>query len=418
MFSQFSLPQPLQAAISQLGFTTPTPIQEQAIPLALDGHDILGSAATGTGKTAAFGIPLIAKLLENQEQGALIVTPTRELATQVMSALKGLLGPKSPIKAALMIGGEPIHRQLRQLSGKTRLFVGTPGRINDHLRRGSLKLDHVRFLVLDETDRMLDMGFSVQIEDILQHMPEERQTLLFSATLPKEIVRLSSSYLSNPKRVAVDQVSAHAKNIQHDVLHMSHHEKFDHLRQQLQDRSGAIIVFVKTKYGAEKMAKQLRQDKIDAQAIHGDLRHNKREQVIKGFRGLKYQVLVATDVASRGLDIPHVAHVINYDLPQCPEDYIHRIGRTARAGASGEALCFLTPGDKKQWFHIDRLMNPDAKEKSEPREPGKKKPFRSGPKKPFHRGKGPGVKTGEKKRSFNKGKPGQQGKKFFKKKAR
>jgi ATP-dependent RNA helicase DeaD len=371
-FQSFGLPQQLLQSIERLKFTTPTPIQVATIPLALKGKDILGSAQTGTGKTAAFGLPLLAKLLANPQGSALVITPTRELATQVMQALKDLLGHSTPIKTALIIGGESMGKQLQQLKMRPRLFVGTPGRINDHLTRGTLKLNDTNFLVLDEMDRMLDMGFSIQIEKITKHLPKERQTLLFSATMPQDILKLAASYLNQPERVSIGSHSNPAANIKHEMMALSEVDKYAQLLTQLDKREGSIIIFIKTKYGAEKMAKRLKDDHHSADALHGDLRHNKRESVIKAFRNSKYRILVATDVASRGLDIPHIEHVINYDLPQCPEDYIHRIGRTARAGAEGEAICFVTPAERGKWHAINRLMNPNAApeprgERAEPR---------------------------------------------------
>lgn len=370
-FHSFNLPKELLNSLDKLKFIQPTPIQEATIPLALDGKDILGSAQTGTGKTAAFGIPLIAKLLSNQTGSAVVITPTRELAVQVMQALEGILGKKSSINTCLLIGGEPMHKQLFQLKRKPRLFVGTPGRMNDHLERGTLNLKHVNTLVLDEMDRMLDMGFSVQIDAIVKHIPNDRQTLLFSATVPGNIIKLANSYMNKPERVAIGKVSSPGKNIKHDIIQVSEQEKYDRLVDELNNRNGSIIIFMKTKYGTEKMAKKLSVEGHSAVAIHGDLQHRKRERVIKAFRAKKYKILVATDVASRGLDIPHIEHVINHDLPQCPEDYLHRIGRTARAGAEGEAICFISNQDKSKWDAINRLMNPDAKPIAEKSRSGK-----------------------------------------------
>jgi len=360
-FQEMGLPRALTITLQDMQFSEPTPIQAEAIPLALQGKDILGSAQTGTGKTAAFGIPLVARLLSNPHGSALVMTPTRELAAQVISQIKIMLGKKSNIKSALLIGGEPMAKQLQQLKNRPRVIVGTPGRINDHLKRGSLKLGDTDFLVLDETDRMLDMGFTEQIESVIKYMADSRQTLLFSATLPKNIVRIADKYLNDPIRVAVSTTSAPAANIKQDVLRINEAEKYPSLLSQLDKRQGSIIIFVKTKQGTEKMATKLLKDGHSADAIHGDLRQNKRDTVIRAFRNKKYRILVATDVAARGLDIPHIEHVINYDLPQCPEDYIHRIGRTARAGAEGAALNLVTPVDKSKWNAIDLLINPDAK---------------------------------------------------------
>lgn len=360
-FTSLGLPQPLMNALERIQFKTPTPIQAQAIPPALEGRDILGSAQTGTGKTGAFGIPLVAKLLNNPRGSALIMTPTRELAVQVIDMLNLLLGKHSPIKSVLLIGGESMPAQLQQLRLRPRLIVGTPGRINDHLERGSLMLHDTNFLVLDETDRMLDMGFGVQIDRIVKFLPQQRQTLLFSATIPDNIALLSKKYLTNPVRVSVGSTTTPIAKIKQEVIHTTDDKKFDQLIEQLDARQGTIIMFVKTKWGADKMATRLRKSKHDAEAIHGDLRQNKRDRVISGFRDCKFRILVATDIAARGLDIPHIEHVINYDLPQAPEDFIHRIGRTGRAGAEGSTICFVTPADGLKWRAIQRLIDPTAK---------------------------------------------------------
>ena len=361
-FQEMDLPEVLLQTLQHMQFNEPTPIQMEAIPLALQGKDILGSAQTGTGKTGAFAIPLIVKVLSNPNSSALVMTPTRELATQVMNQLRAMLGRKSKIGSVLLIGGEPMPKQLKQLRNHhPQVIVGTPGRINDHLKRRSLVLNRTDFLVLDETDRMLDMGFTEQVENVISHMASERQTLLFSATLPKNIIRIAEKYLREPVQVAVSPVSSPAANIKQDIVRVTEAEKYPYLLSQIDERQGSIIVFVKTKYNTEKMAKRLFKEGYEADAIHGDLRQNKRDRVIADFRKKKYRILVATDVAARGLDIPHIEHVINYDLPQCAEDYIHRIGRTARAGAEGCALNLVTPADKRKWDAIDRLLNPNTK---------------------------------------------------------
>jgi ATP-dependent RNA helicase DeaD len=391
-FKSFGLPTALLQSLDELQFNTPTPIQAQVIPIALEGKDILGTAQTGTGKTGAFGIPLATHLLNNPNSTALVMAPTRELAVQVMKMLDLLLGGrKSTVKSALLIGGESIYKQLQQVQRKPRLIVGTPGRINDHLLRNSIHFKNADFLVLDETDRMLDMGFVPQIDAIIRTMPQKRQTLLFSATLPKNIVSIADRYMKDPVRIAVGAPSNVAANIQQDIVYISETEKHTQLTSELDKREGSIIVFVKTKMGAERIAKKLRQEEHSADAIHGNLNHRQRERAISAFRSSKYRIMVATDVAARGLDIDHVKHVINYDLPQCAEDYIHRIGRTARAGASGSALCFVTPSDKGKWNAIHRLMNPDAKH-----EPGERRERRSSG---YKGGNGGGFKA----RSSNRG---------------
>jgi len=379
-------------------YTTPTPIQAQAIPLALDGHDIMGTAQTGTGKTAAFAIPLIEKLLTNPRGSALVLTPTRELGKQIMGIMHQLLGPKSPIKTAFIIGGEPIGKQLNQLRARPRLIVGTPGRINDHLERGNMMLHDTHFLVLDETDRMLDMGFTVQLEKIFKYIPDKRQTLMFSATLPQNILRLSEKYLNNPKRVSVGETNVVAKNIKQEVIRIEQDAKYKELMSQLYDRNGSVIVFVKTKYNADRMAKNLRRDGFTSEALHGDLRQNKRDKVMQNFHKMNFRVLIATDIAARGLDVPHIEHVINYDLPQVAEDFIHRMGRTARAGAEGSAISFVSNQDGRKWHAIERLLNPKAANdkgdnprpaRNKKRTPnGQNKPHnqsRTGSKKRFHR---------------------------------
>ena len=363
-FNDFDLNPTLQSRLKHLGLSEPTPIQQQAIPLALAGDDILGSAQTGTGKTYAFGVPIVQQLMDNPAKGqgggkALIITPTRELAAQVIKALQALLGPKSPVKSVLLIGGDSLPKQISQLRAKPRLIVGTPGRINDLLERGDLNLNNTKYLVLDETDRMLDMGFSIQINSILGHMSDDRQTMLFSATLPKNIMQLAGKYLKNPKRIAVGPASNPADSVEHTVTYVSDQKKYSTLIDELDNRQGSVIVFVKTKAKAERIAKKLSQH-YHADALHGDLRHSKRERVTHAFRQGKFRILVATDIAARGLDIPHIEHVINYDLPQSPEDYIHRIGRTGRAGKTGDAVCFVSSAERGMWGAIYRLMYPDA----------------------------------------------------------
>jgi superfamily II DNA/RNA helicase len=367
-FNELKLPEALNASLAAMKFSTPTPIQAQAIPLALAGNDILGSAATGTGKTGAFGVPLVAHVMNNRDSMALVLTPTRELAAQVFKVVQQLLGNKSPIKGALLIGGDSMSKQMFQLRANPRVIVGTPGRVNDHLKRRSLRLDNADMLVLDETDRMLDMGFGIQIDEILKYVPGERQTLMFSATLPKEIIAMSHRYMNMPERVSVGETHTPTTNVEQELVRVTEPAKYSELLNQLEKREGSIIVFVKTKYGAEKLAKKLVAENHSANAIHGDLRQNKREKVINAFRNKRHRIMVATDVAARGLDIPHIEHVINFDLPQCPEDYIHRIGRTARGGAKGQAVSLLAPADNKKWSAIYRMLNPnEAKAQREDR---------------------------------------------------
>ncbi|MBD1168135.1 DEAD/DEAH box helicase [Pelagibacterales bacterium SAG-MED06] len=360
-FKLLKIEDALKNSLQKMNFTKPTPIQSMAIPAALEGKDILGTAQTGTGKTLAFSIPLINKLILDKNAFALVMCPTRELATQVMEAIKSIISDKIRIKTALLIGGESMQKQLRQLGNRSRIIVGTPGRINDHLKRKSLNLSATKYLVLDETDRMLDMGFTPQIEMILKFVPKDHQTLLFSATLPQNILRISDRYLNKPERISTGATSVPIAKIKQETLQVFKENKYNELIDQFLARKGSILVFVKTKRGADKMVKKLKEEGHSADAIHGDLRQSKRDRVINSFRkGLK-RILIATDVAARGLDIPLIQHVINYDLPQVPEDYIHRIGRTARAGSEGSALTFLTPDDRSMWNSINKLIDPNFK---------------------------------------------------------
>ena len=360
-FDGFGLNPVIAKSLAKMNYGTPTPIQAKAIPLALDGRDIMGSAQTGTGKTAAFAIPVVEALLSNPNNHALILTPTRELGKQVLGIIHDLLGPNSNINTAFLIGGDSMQKQHNQLRRNPRLVVGTPGRINDHLERNNLKLNKTNFLVLDETDRMLDMGFSVQLDRIFKYLPEQRQTLMFSATLPNNIMQMAKKYLNNPERVSVGSTIEPAKNIKQEIIRINDNEKFEELMNVLQTRAGTIVMFVKTKYGTERMAKRLKDAGYEADALHGDLKQSRRDRVLTNFRDMKFQILVATDVAARGLDVPHVQHVINYDLPQVPEDFIHRIGRTARAGAQGEAISFVSPQEARKWHAIEALMDPTMK---------------------------------------------------------
>ena len=430
-FRSIKIEESLKHSLSKMNFIKPTPIQGMAIPVALEGKDILGTAQTGTGKTLAFSIPLINKLILDKDAFALVMCPTRELASQVMEAIKSIISDKINIRTALLIGGESMQKQLRQLGNRSRIIVGTPGRINDHLKRRSLNLSATKYLVLDETDRMLDMGFTPQIEMVLKFIPKNHQTLLFSATLPQNILRISERYLNKPERISSGSTSIPVAKIKQETLQVFKENKYDQLIDQFLLRKGSILVFVKTKRNADKMVKRLKEEGHSADAIHGDLRQSKRDRVINSFRkGLK-RILVATDVAARGLDIPLIQHVINYDLPQVPEDYVHRIGRTARAGSEGSALTFLTPDDRFMWSSINKLIDPNFKsvpggsrknsknKRREKRPNNKKRKFREGKKFNFKdKGKGlgkrkrnRGEKNEEKKYFDFKGK-----KKFFKKK--
>ncbi|MEK9544438.1 MAG: DEAD/DEAH box helicase [Pelagibacteraceae bacterium] len=412
-FRSLNLEQTLMDSIAFINFKTPTPIQAQAIPVALEGKDISGTAQTGTGKTAAFGIPLINFLLKTKKDNALIMTPTRELAAQVMQTMNSLIG-RGNIRTALLIGGDSMQKQLKQMRRNPRLIVGTPGRINDHLKRNTLRLNNTTFLVLDESDRMLDMGFTPQINQVLQSVPKKHQTLLFSATLGNNIIQLAERYLSNPVRIAVGSTSTPIDKIKQEVIHVKDGDKYNQLIKEIYNRQGSILIFVKTRRNAEKMVKRLKYDDHDADAIHGNLRQSKRDRVIKAFRNGHFRILVGTDVASRGLDIPAIKHVINFDLPQLPEDFIHRVGRTARAGADGSALSFIGEQDRGKWNAIQRLIDPNFKQEKE------SKDHRNNRRRSFSRNRNKNRNRGrdrfsERKNFFDKEKREGQGKKNFQK---
>lgn len=367
-FNSFGLPDFLCKSLHKMNISVPTPIQDKAIPAGLEGHDILASAQTGTGKTIAYLIPLITNMLKTPNSSALILAPTRDLALQIQDTARLLLGRE--LEIVLLIGGTSMFKQLAALKRRPRLIIGTPGRVNDHLTRKSLRLQETNFLVLDEADRMLDMGFSEALKKIVQYLPKERQTFMFSATLPPSIKTLSLTYLTNPQRISVGSTTEPIVKIKQETLQTSSAEKFPSLLKELEKREGSILVFVKTKHGADRLAKKLTLENHQAVAVHGDLRQNKREKVIRDFRNLKMRIMVATDLAARGLDIPHIRHVINYDLPQCPEDYIHRIGRTGRAEKEGSAISLISPDESQKWKRIHKLIHTGVSD-PEPRSSGK-----------------------------------------------
>lgn len=347
-----------------MGITTPTPIQENAIPVGLEGHDILASAQTGTGKTLAYLLPIITKLTTTTTDAALILTPTRELAAQVKDTVESLFYKHRFCTSTLLIGGSSMRNQIHSLkrTPPPRILIGTPGRILDHISNtGALKalLSQVRFLVFDEADRMLDMGFIDDIKSIVQKLPKERQTMMFSATMAGNIISLSQAYMKNPQRIALGSSTKPTAQVNQQTIQTSVSDKFPRLLKELEVREGSIIVFVKTKIGAENLAWKLKKENLRVAALHGDLNQRQRDYVTRAFRDQRkdIKILVATDIAARGLDVHHVRHVINYDLPQCAEDYIHRIGRTGRAGLEGHALSLISPEDRRKWRVIDAFIN-------------------------------------------------------------
>ncbi len=355
-FQELGLPEFLAHSIKQMNFEKPTPVQAQAIPPGLEGRDVIASAQTGTGKTAAFGIPLLTYLENHKDKTGLILTPTRELAVQVQEVLRQLSGTHHLGGSVLLIGGANMSTQFSQLTRKPRLIIGTPGRVIDHLNRGSLNLSHTGFLVLDEADRMLDMGFAPQLDEIRKKLTSERQTLLFSATIPNNIQQMASKYLKNPVRITIGSTTQPLQKIEQKILYTTEAKKPEELSAELKERQGSILIFTRTQHRVDRVMNRLKEEGLKVTRIHGGRTQSQRRQAIDQFREGKFLILVATDIAARGLDIHHIAHVINYDLPRNPEDYIHRVGRTARAGAEGESLCFLTPEDRELWGRILKLM--------------------------------------------------------------
>jgi ATP-dependent RNA helicase DeaD len=344
-------------AIEELGYEAPTPIQVRTIPPLLAGRDVIAQAQTGTGKTAAFGLPIIERVDPAvRSPQALVLAPTRELAVQVAEAIHRL-GRHRRISVLPIYGGQSIVRQLRALRHGAQVIVGTPGRILDHLRRETVSLAGVRFLVLDEADRMLDMGFIEDVEYILEHVPAERQTALFSATLPAPVAALGRRYMREPERIRTETETATVPQIRQIAYEVSSRNKLDSLTRVLdaEDPASAII-FCRTKREVDEIAESLQARGYLAEPIHGDLSQRERDAALARFRQGQVELLIATDVAARGLDIPDVTHVINYDIPMDPESYIHRIGRTGRAGREGEAVTLVEPRERRQLYSIEKLI--------------------------------------------------------------
>ena len=336
------------------GFIKPTPVQTRTIPLGIQGKDLVGIAQTGTGKTLAFGIPMIQLLLGGKEQG-LVILPTRELALQVEESLRKI-GQRQGLRTAILIGGLPFGAQRRDISRKPHIIIGTPGRINDHLLQKTLSLSNVSIVVLDEADRMFDMGFLPQIRSILRTVPKERQTMLFSATMPPEIMRLAKDYMKTPLRVEVTPPGTTVDSVTQELFIVGREQKPELLAQLLKKYLGSTLVFTKTKHGAKKVARQIRDLGIRSSEIHSNRSLSQRREALDGFKSGRYRVLVATDIASRGIDVIGIELVLNYDLPGTSEDYVHRIGRTARAGSKGHAITFAMVSEGKEVRAIERVI--------------------------------------------------------------
>lgn len=339
--------------LDKLGFTVPTPIQERSIPPALEGKDMIGIAQTGTGKTLAFGIPMIQSAI-NGKRG-LVILPTRELALQVHEAFQKVGGPLK-LRTAVLIGGENIRRQIFDLQKNPQIIIATPGRMIDHLEQRTVSLGAVKVLVLDEADRMLDMGFAPQLKKILQVVPRDRQTMLFSATMPETIVAIAQSQMKLPVRVEIAPQGTAAEKVTQEVFFVEKANKSRLLEKILYEYLGSVLVFSRTKFGAKKIAVNIRALGHKASEIHSNRSLNQRKEALEGFKNGKYRILVATDIAARGIDVKGIELVLNYDLPDSPGDYVHRIGRTGRAGGVGHAISFATPDQKNDIRGIERLI--------------------------------------------------------------
>jgi ATP-dependent RNA helicase RhlE len=361
-FQEFGLADPITRALKEENYTTPTPIQAQTIPIAITGRDVIGIAQTGTGKTASFALPILHRLLQDRIKPqpkhcrVLVLSPTRELSGQILESFNAY-GRHMHLTSTLAIGGVPMGRQVRSLMQGVDVLVATPGRLIDLVQSNGLKLGAVEFLVLDEADRMLDMGFINDIRKIVAKLPTKRQTLFFSATMPKDIAELAESMLKDPARVAVTPVASTVERITQRVIQVDHSAKPTILAQILKSETvNRALIFTRTKHGADKVVKGLERAGIRADAIHGNKSQNHRERTLANFRSGEIKTLVATDIAARGIDVDGITHVVNFDLPNIPETYVHRIGRTARAGAEGIAISLCSGEEMAYLRDIEKLI--------------------------------------------------------------
>jgi len=340
--------------LAQLNFKTPTPIQRKAIPIAIEGKDVVGIAQTGTGKTLALGIPMIQRILQSNKGKGLIILPTRELALQSNEMLQKI-GRPFGLKTAVLIGGASMGQQVQAIRNRPHIVIGTPGRVIDHLQQKTLSFHDVIVLVLDEADCMFDMGFAVQIKQILQATSKDRQTMLFSATMPDNIVKIATSHMKLPVRVEIDRQGTAAEKVEHELFVVKKDQKNRLLDKLLLEYKGSVLIFLRIKFNARKVCSDLRNSGISAAEIHSNRSLNQRKEALEGFKTGKYRVLVATDIASRGIDVKGIELVINFDLPENPEDYVHRIGRTGRAGMAGKAISFALPDQGSKVREIEKL---------------------------------------------------------------
>ncbi|MFH0964381.1 MAG: DEAD/DEAH box helicase [Planctomycetota bacterium] len=354
-FSEYGFDEHVLKDIREAGFETPTPVQAAFIPLVLEGKDVIGSSQTGTGKTAAFALPIIHRHARRMEMTTLVIAPTRELAQQI-AVMFNQLGKSSGIRVAVTVGGIPMDHDYKALSSWPNILVATPGRLIDHIRSRAVVLTDVETLVVDEADRMHDMGFIPQVQRIIAELPQERQTLMLTATMPEDVEQIARRHMRNPVRVQIGRRAAPAARAKQELFHVNEDNKTALLLALLKETSGRVLIFVRTKRGVNRLGKILAARLRQVTHIHSGRLQSERDDAIAGFRDKKYRILVATDVAARGLDIADIEHVINYDLPQVPEDYVHRIGRTARVAASGRATSFVTRADRHHLARLQRLL--------------------------------------------------------------
>jgi superfamily II DNA/RNA helicase len=359
-FQDESIPEVLRTTLKNLKFVEPTPIQKSAIPLVLSGKDMIACAQTGTGKTLAFTLPIVMQILDKlmknpkTDEQALVVVPTREIALQVAEVFQDITR-NANLRGAVLIGGMSFTAQSRYLNAKPHIIIATPGRLCDHMEQRRGLLDRVRYVVLDEADRMLDMGFMPSIRIIMKAVPQDRQTLLFSATMPTEIRQLAMQFLRKPEQISIGTVSKPTEKVEQLAIKTTNQDKNHALLNELTTREGSVLIFARTKRRVDRLTTMLKNSGHKATLIHGDRSQSQRNQALDLFRKGNTRILVATDIAARGIDVPHIAYVINYDLPMTSEEYVHRIGRTGRAGATGTALSLITPEDRSMWTQISRM---------------------------------------------------------------
>jgi len=354
-FSAFGLMESILDDVADMGFETPTPIQARCIPVAMTGADVMGMAQTGTGKTAAFGLPTIQRVAGNPNLSALVLSPTRELARQIADALYNM-GRSSDIRVVLLVGGVPVKEDRKAMRCRPNIVVATPGRLADHLRSNAIDLSHVEVLTVDEADRMHDMGFLPQIKEIIDALPQDRQTMMFSATMPAEVEKLVRRSMRSPARIEVSPPRPAAR-VEQQLFTVQEGDKMPLLLDLLARSGGRVLVFARTRRKVERLARSVAARDHDVARLHGDRAQSQRDAAVAGFRSGKYRVLIATDIAARGLDVADIEHVINYDFPACAEDYLHRIGRTARAAASGTATSFVTRDDRPCLDDVEKMIS-------------------------------------------------------------